>query len=114
MNSIATWFGAIGAVALTAIYPQESVAGGFTGTEFLAWSAEARTSYLQTSMTMATLVIGQTNSDTAACIEQWYLGDPDKTDERLTFLETTISDYPDYHPSAVLLVVLKNECGELK
>lgn len=103
-----------GVLVLALGFPQVSSAQGFTGAEFLTWSDEAQDSYIQTSITMATMVISETNNTAADCLDTWYLGEEDSQNERHAEIIGRINEFSTYHPSAVILVVIRNACGPLK
>ena len=111
MNSIAGWVGAIGLTAVVAIYPQKSAAEKFTGAEFLAWSVEGQDSYNGTSITMATLVAGRTNPARATCLDEWYATSETLAAQRDAEIRDTIRRNAEYHPSAVIVLVLEEACG---
>lgn len=96
------------------ICPQISLAEGFTGREFLAWQQASQDSYLQTSVTMASMIIAQTNAETGACVDDWYFGDQAMIDRRNAELRDQIEAYDGYHPSAVIAAVLQKQCGSFK
>ena len=73
MNSIAGRIRAMGLVALVTIYPQETLADGFVGAEFLSWSNAAQDSYIQTSVTMAAIIATETHKPVGDCLANWYL-----------------------------------------
>lgn len=98
---------------ITAIYPQEIKAEGFTGADFSAWEISSQDSYIQTSITMAGVVLAQLQPDTARCLNDWYFAE-DQSSARNKFIRETIASYQDYHPSGVILAIIAEECGALK
>ena len=107
MNSIAVWFGAsVMAVAL-AIYPQKSLAEGFTGVEFLGWSKTAQDSYFMTSVTMVAIMASKTRKIAGDCLANWYLADTADQSVRNAELKSAIERNTRYHPSAVIFLVLE-------
>lgn len=113
MNSIAGWCGATVLGALAVFHPQVSKAEGFTGAEFSNWEPGAQDSYIQTSVTMAGMVLTRTKPEAATCIDDWYFAD-EHSDRRNSFIRKTIASYQDYHPSGVILAILLQECGPVE
>lgn len=111
MNSIATWGGAIALVMIGTFYPQNSRAETFTGTQFLQWSEAAQDSYFQTSITMASIMATKTRKASGDCIAAWYLAPEADRAARNIQLRNTITRNDAYHPSAVIFLVLEQECG---
>lgn len=103
----------MGMVAIALICPQQSLANGFKGTDFAGWEVASQDSYIQTSVTMAGVVLTQIQPEKSACIDTWYLGDG-KKDARNTYIRETISQYGDYHPSGTILAILVEACGPLQ
>ena len=97
---------------LAAFHPQEIRANGFTGTDFAQWDESAQNSYIQTSVTMAGVVLTQIAPEKSACIDDWYLGDGQQA-ARNAHIRKTIAQYGGYHPSGTILAVLQEACGPL-
>ncbi len=98
-------------MAAGAFHPQISTAEGFTGTEFLTWNPSGQDSYIRTSVTMATFLATRTNPPTATCLDDWYAASVATSDARHTFIREKIGKNAEYHPSAVILLVLEEACG---
>lgn len=113
MNTITCRVGATGLLIMAMIHPQESRAGGFTGAEFADWSRTAQDSYIQTSVTMAGVVLTQTHPTVSTCIDEWYLGEGAQAARNET-IRSTIDKFGDHHPSGVILAVLLQACGPLE
>lgn len=96
---------------MAAICPQKSMAEKFTGTEFLTWSIEGQDSYIGTSITMATLVAGRSNPARATCLDEWYATSETLAAQRDEEIRDTIRRNVEYHPSAVIVLVLEEACG---
>lgn len=101
-------------MAGAAFCPQQSLAEGLTGKEFLNWPQEQQDSYIQISITMAGVVATQTKPSVATCIDEWYAPDTSLKDDRDAFIRDTIKGYEGYHPSGVIFAVLQNKCGDFK
>lgn len=111
MNSIARWLSSIGLAAATATYPQKTLADGFDGNEFNGWSAEAQDSYIQTSVTMAAIIATKTRRAAGDCIDAWYLADTADRAARNAEIRDTIGRNAEFHPSAVIFLILETQCG---
>lgn len=112
MNSMQRYTWAITALALASIYPQETSAGGFTGTEFTTWKVESQDSYIQTSMTMAGVVLTQTHPDTARCLNDWYFAG-ENLQKRNRAIRQAITAHEAAHPAGVMMALILKECGPL-
>ncbi len=106
--------GAVGAMALAVMatgFPQKSLADGLKGHDFLTWSEEGQNNYIQTAVTMASFVMSRSNAVVSECLNTWYAGDRETMEEQNEYIRRKISSNAEYHPSAVILVVLENACG---
>ncbi|AZV79057.1 hypothetical protein EBB79_15045 [Parasedimentitalea marina] len=95
--------------AICAIYPQESAAEGFTGSEFTEWSEAGQNNYIETSVTMAGMVFSQTHPSVATCINYWYFASA-SGDSEVKMIRDTVEQYNTAHPSGVILAVILREC----
>lgn len=111
MNNIAGWLGAISLVALIGIYPQETVAEGFTGEQFLAWSEADQRGYLDAQIVMASSIVTRSKPEMSQCMADRYYGSSGLTDSGFAQIVATIAQYETYHPSSVLIIVIENACG---
>lgn len=93
------------------IYPHKSHAEGFTGTQFLTWSEAAQDSYIQTSVTMAAIIATKTKPETGNCLDAWYLALNADPTTRNREIRATIGRNSEFHPSAVIFLILERECG---
>lgn len=101
----------MGMALLTAICPQKAAAQAFTGKDFLGWTQTAQDSYFQTSITMASIIATKTRKASGDCIAAWYLDANADRSARNDELRATIWRNDGYHPSAVIFLVLEQECG---
>lgn len=92
--------------------PQVSKAEGFIGNDFAEWDVESQDSYIQTSVTMAGVVLTQIKPERSSCIDDWYFGDAQK-DARNAHIRETIAQYGAYHPSGTILAILLEACGTI-
>lgn len=79
----------------------------------MGWSVEAQDGYIQTSITMAGVVLSQLQPDKSQCIDAWYLTNGQKEVRNAT-IRDAVKSYPDFHPSGTILAILIQECGALK
>ena len=113
VKSVGGWLGAISLAAGIALCPQQSAAEGFTGSDFAEWPQASQNGYIQTSVTMAGVVMTQIRPEFSRCIDQWYLGDGRK-EERNRFIRETITGHAaSYHPAGTILAILMDQCGSL-
>ena len=94
------------------LIPQNSTAEGFTGKDFLTWSAEAQEAFFQNSVLMASTISSRLNADHASCVSDWYFADAAKRPLRDAEILDTIKKRSDFHPSAVVLAVIERACGQ--
>lgn len=111
MNSIATWVGAIGMATAAAIYPQKTLADGFTGETFLSWSLAEQRGYLDAQIVMASSIVTRAKPAMSQCMADRFYGPEGLTDRGFEEIRTTIAEYQTFHPSSVVVVVIENNCG---
>jgi len=97
--------------AIAMFHPQNSYAQGFDGNLFLAWSTEAQDSYIQTSVAMAAIIATKTRPAAGDCIDAWYLASNADRPQKNNEIRQTISRNAEFHPSAVIFLVLQQQCG---
>ncbi|MEM1377066.1 MAG: hypothetical protein AAGG69_06725 [Pseudomonadota bacterium] len=93
-------------------FPQVLSAEGFTGTEFLTWSETAQAAFFQNSVLMASTISSRLEETHATCVSDWYFGEAVDRGARNQEVLETIRQYPEFHPSAVVLAVIERECGQ--
>lgn len=98
---------------IAAFHPQVLLAEGFTGEDFGNWEQPAQDSYIQISITMATIIAAQAEGGTSQCLDTWYTAGTQTASRRNDAIRASIAQYPDFHPSGVILAVLQKECGEI-
>lgn len=103
-------FLAMGAALLALTYPQTGLAETFKASDFLKWQLKSQTTYIRTSVGMASLIAGRNSKQQGECLDEWYFND---TPLRDRFILDTMKRVPDYHPRAVILAVLEKQCGSL-
>lgn len=87
-------------------------AESYTSREFLERPQEAQDGYIQISMTMVGVVAARANPDVATCIDNWYLADDARMAAANDHIRAAIRQYADFHPSAVIMAVVEEQCGE--
>lgn len=60
---------------------------------------------------MATFISGRIDQGMATCLDGWFASDPARIGEREQELIAAIGRNPEYHPSAVIMLFLEQECG---
>lgn len=100
--------------ACAALLPGLVAANGFTSADVLKWSEAEQDSFFQTSVTMIGIVATQTGEHThiAECIDGWYGGGDASQPQRSERILEVMQSLPEYHPQAVILVVIEKECGK--
>lgn len=96
------------------IYPQISLAEGFTGEDFAAWPTVSQDSYIQSSVMMAGVIGAQVKPEISRCIDGWYFADEATKAERNDSIRQVIAGYETYHPSGVILALIQQDCGAFK
>ncbi|MEP3785592.1 MULTISPECIES: hypothetical protein [Paracoccaceae] len=97
---------------VVAFHPQVSWAEGFSGKEFAQWETASQDNYIQTSVTMIGIVASEANSPIMGCVDEWYFTSETVKDERNQRIRAIITEYMDFHPSAVILAVVQDACGK--
>ncbi len=94
------------------VYPQEMRAAEdiFTSREFLTWPEEKQDGYFQISVTMATVIATQAQSNAASCLNEWYFKDVDKQNQHM---REVLRDHPDFHPSGTIFAIIQKACGDI-
>lgn len=92
------------------IYPQITVAEGFSGADLLEWGPKNQRFYFQVSVSMAGVIAAQRDPEQAGCISRWH--DEQRAKDYSPLL-ATVRKYPTYHPQGVIFGYLSKACGEL-
>lgn len=100
--------------ALLTVPSMGAVQAGTTTADFLKWERKAQESYFNNSITMIGVIAGRNKPDIAKCLDEWYFKTNVSQRERNTEFLETMKQYADYHPSAVVLGLVEQSCGELK
>lgn len=96
---------------LVGAYPQISVAEDAAHRDFMSWTPDAQTAFLQNTVIMASIVSSRTNPEHGDCISDWFFdGNGIQPSVRRDALET-ISQYRDFRPAAVLVALIEKACG---
>ena len=88
-------------------------AESFTTGQFLTQGRQSQETYIGISLTMAGAITAQTNPGVARCLNDWYFADSGRRAERIDYILETMRKYPEYHPSGVIVAVIKKVCGSL-
>jgi hypothetical protein len=76
--------------------------------EFLKLSEGQRTWYYMGAFDAIGHVVSLSNKNQGNCIWNWYFKNPDG---QKSIIEATLRKYPDYSTTAVLIALLKKDCG---
>ena len=103
----------LGAIAI--FHSEISRAGEFSAADVMKWDRKAQDFFIQTSVTMIGVVMTQARREYASCVDRWYAASDEKVRMgRHDQVLEVMRQYPDYHPQAVILAVVKKQCGALK
>lgn len=101
------------ALAATLTYSQPVQATEFTGAEFLTWDQAKQDSFIEVSFTSIGVLLTQTSRpELASCLDGWYFSDRATINAKNSELKDTIRRNSQYHPSGVLVSVLRKQCGD--
>ena len=78
---------------------------------FLGWNETAQQAFLQNSVIMASTISSRRDVEQAACISAWFFDEAGIRPERLGEVNSALADFPDYHPSAILVALIEQACG---
>ncbi|MEM8554559.1 MAG: hypothetical protein AAGF71_06985 [Pseudomonadota bacterium] len=103
-----------GLLVLLASYPQLSAAQEFTAAEVLEWDAAAQSGLIQNSISMIAILAAQKgdSGEYAKCVGDWY-GVPQTIPNRIEAIVNFWEQYGDYHPQAVILALVEDECVQV-
>ncbi len=99
-------------MALTAFYPQESVADGFTGAEFLTRAEPDQKATISTQLVMASTIAARIKPPLSDCIGKTFFDPQGLKSEAFEAIIDRVREFGEYHPSSVILVVIENRCGK--
>ncbi|MGH1406658.1 MAG: hypothetical protein ACRBBJ_08895 [Rhodomicrobiaceae bacterium] len=86
---------------------------GTTTADFLKWERKAQVSFLQISISMAGILLAQTKPKIARCIDRWYFKNEDTKKKQNAFILKEMLKYKAYHPNAVIIGFIEQECGSI-
>lgn len=81
------------------------------GQQFLDWNVQSQDFYLEASIGMASLIAARNDEGRAQCLEDWYFSD---MTARNNTIRQTISEHLEFHPRAVILSILQQQCGSFE
>ncbi|MFN3224732.1 MAG: hypothetical protein ACE360_00585 [Hyphomicrobiales bacterium] len=85
--------------------------GQTTVRDFLTWSEPQQANLMRSVVYTATVIATQVRADMASCIADWYSDNPNVIAARNSEIKTVMADYPDSHPTPILIAVIQRECG---
>lgn len=80
----------------------------------LQWDRSAQIGFVQTSISMAGVVAAQIRPEIARCIDARYFVNEVMLEQRSMEIIGRIAEHTAFHPSAVVLVAVQNECGAFR
>lgn len=113
MNALFKRFSATAIMLGVLVFPQFSVAKGFTGADILKWDEASQNSYFHTSLGMAGVIASQNRQEAARCIDEWYFSNEITQKQRNEHLLSMMRKFPKYHPQTTIFAVLTKTCGAL-
>jgi hypothetical protein len=84
---------------------------GFKSSKFLSYPAESQTSYIDTAVVAATVVVSLNSAAQAKCLGAWV--SKHRGGSFAPVIEV-MRKYPDDHPMGLIIAVLQKDCGEFK
>ena len=98
------------AIALfSRLYPQASWGESpLSNADFLGWNEETQAFYVQIAVGTAILITSQNDKKYSQCVGDWYEKDRPASE---AFIFSTMKRFPDYHPTATIISVVKKKCG---
>lgn len=90
---------------------QTSAANGFTGNEFLGWNSDQQRGYIEAQLVMATTIATRSDQERSDCIAGFFFDHSGLSETGFKNAVDRISEFRDYHPSSILVVMIENECG---
>ncbi|WP_141693964.1 hypothetical protein [Methyloligella halotolerans] len=84
---------------------------GFTGERFLEYPKNAQMAYITSSALMAGVIAAQNKKPQAQCIDKWAVAAMKNEYKEVI---DAMSEFPDHHPTGVIVAVLQKACGRFK
>ena len=110
MNCFKSVVSAITVGLLGVSYPHANAQAQEPSAQFLGSGHASQVSYVDTSVLMAIFIVAQDREAKSNCIRNWYF---QRKSERVSEVVTGVSENPAYHPTAVILALIQQECGAL-
>ncbi len=104
----------MGVALLLVGYPQISAADTqqdiFKSSTVIQWNKDQQRFFLEASIRMAGLIAARNSAQQSKCLDEWYI---QKEAQRHEAILQKMAEYPDYHPSGIILAYLEKQCGSL-
>ncbi|CTQ55598.1 hypothetical protein LP7551_04141 [Roseibium album] len=84
---------------------------GLTSKEFLTWSENNKSSYVQISMMSMNMIALENDQKQSDCIGAWFTSDRRAGEQ---YIYEVMQKAPDFHPVGVIMAVLEKKCGPFK
>lgn len=101
-------------ITLAVAQPHESMAEGFKSQDVLAWAEANQSWYFEVSVTMAASIAAQNTKGQSKCVYDWYFQNGKRIAVRERAVREAMTQYPGYHPQAVILSLLQKACGSFR
>lgn len=108
------WLFAVAVITVVFAQPYRSVAEGFKSQDVLAWSETNQSWYFEVSVTMAASIAAQNTKGQSKCVYDWYFQNGKRIAARENTVREAMTQYPGYHPQAVILSLLQKACGSFR
>lgn len=96
--------------AITAIYPQNVWAEGFSSREFLEMQPENQKFWLSGAIDTLGHIAAFKGKVVGQCVIDWYFGE--KVGERNWLILESMKKYPEQTPTVILVALTERACGK--
>lgn len=84
-----------------------------TTADFLKWEPGQQEAFFQATISMTGVIASQSNPEIARCLDQWYFVDDQTRQKRNQEILKLMPQFETFIPTAVILAVINDVCGEL-
>lgn len=98
------------ALAFTAFNPQNVLAEGFRGKQFLEMPPEQQQYWLNGSIGTLVYIAAFKKAEIGQCVNDWYF--KEKRGERNWLILESMKKYPDHQPVVILVALTERACGK--
>ncbi len=94
------------------VFPQESRAEEFTGTQFFEWTKDQQVKYVEIQLVMATTIATRMNPELSQCLsDRFFAVEGGMSAGGFDEVIQNVQEFREYHPSSVLVVTMESACG---